>query len=85
MRDDRQQLPAGCILLSPWLDLGRDRRTIPDLVRRDVLLTPDWLDACARAYASPSGCAGHPASRYSPACSPLPTARWRRQHGSSAR
>ncbi|MGH3289199.1 MAG: alpha/beta hydrolase [Streptosporangiaceae bacterium] len=54
MRDAGPELPAGCILLSPWLDLGRDRRAIPDLVRRDVLLTPDWLDACARAYADPS-------------------------------
>jgi len=54
MRDEGQPLPAGCILLSPWLDLGRDRRAVPDLVRRDVLLTPDWLDACARAYAAPS-------------------------------
>jgi monoterpene epsilon-lactone hydrolase len=53
-RDAGQELPAGCILLSPWLDLGRDRRAVPDLVRRDVLLTPDWLDACARAYAEPS-------------------------------
>jgi len=39
---------AGCILLSPWFDLGRDRRAIPDLVRREVLLSPGWLDACAR-------------------------------------
>jgi monoterpene epsilon-lactone hydrolase len=54
MRDAGQELPAGAILLSPWLDLGRDRRAVPDLVRRDVLLTPDWLDACARAYADPS-------------------------------
>jgi epsilon-lactone hydrolase len=54
MRDEGQELPAGCILLSPWLDLGRDRRAVPDLVRRDVLLSPDWLDACARAYADPS-------------------------------
>jgi epsilon-lactone hydrolase len=54
MRDAGQELPAGAILLSPWLDLGRDRRAVPDLVRRDVLLTPDWLDACARAYAEPS-------------------------------
>ncbi len=50
-RDDGAEQPAGCILLSPWLDLARDRRAVPDLVRRDVLLTPDWLDACARAYA----------------------------------
>ena len=54
MRDAGQELPAGAILLSPWLDLGRDRRAVPDLVRRDVLLTPDWLDACARAYADPA-------------------------------
>jgi monoterpene epsilon-lactone hydrolase len=54
LRDAGQELPAGCILLSPWLDLGRDRRAVPDLVRRDVLLSPDWLDACARAYAEPS-------------------------------
>ena len=59
MRDAGQELPVGCILLSPWLDLGRDRRAVPDLVRRDVLLTPDWLDACARAYAGPSTWAGH--------------------------
>ena len=54
LRDDGQQLPAGCILLSPWLDLGRDRGADPDLVRRDQMLSPAWLDACARAYADPS-------------------------------
>jgi epsilon-lactone hydrolase len=53
LRDEGRDLPAGCILLSPWLDLGRDRRAAPDLMRRDVLLTPDWLEACARAYAAP--------------------------------
>ena len=46
-RDAGTAPPAGCILLSPWLDLGRDRRADPGLARRDVLLTPDWLDACA--------------------------------------
>jgi epsilon-lactone hydrolase len=54
LRDEGRDLPAGGILLSPWLDLGRDRRAVPDLVRRDVLLTPDWLEACARAYAAPA-------------------------------
>jgi epsilon-lactone hydrolase len=54
LRDAGQDLPAGAILLSPWLDLGRDRRADPRLVRRDVILTPDWLDACARAYATPT-------------------------------
>jgi acetyl esterase/lipase len=53
LRDEGADLPAGCVLLSPWLDLGRDRRAVADLVRRDVLLSPDWLDACARAYADP--------------------------------
>jgi len=42
---------AGCMLLSPWLDLTADRAAIPELVRRDVVLSPAWLAACARAYA----------------------------------
>jgi epsilon-lactone hydrolase len=42
---------AGCILLSPWLDLCADRAGVPELVRRDVLLSPSWLEACAQAYA----------------------------------
>ena len=54
LRDEGQDLPAGCILLSPWLDLGRDRRAVADLVRRDVVLSPAWLEACARAYAAPA-------------------------------
>ncbi len=63
-RDGDQQLPAGCILLSPWLDLGRDLRAVPDLVRRDVLLSPGWLEACATAYA-------HPSNWADPSVSPL--------------
>jgi epsilon-lactone hydrolase len=54
LRDEGRKLPAGCVLLSAWLDLGRDRRAAPDLVRRDVILSPAWLDACARAYAAPA-------------------------------
>jgi epsilon-lactone hydrolase len=42
---------AGCILLSPWLDLAADRMAVPRLVRRDVVLSPAWLEACALAYA----------------------------------
>jgi len=72
MRDEGQDLPAGCILLSPWIDLGRDRWAVPDLVRRDVLLSPDWLDACARAYADPSTWADHPVSPLRAAHSGLP-------------
>jgi epsilon-lactone hydrolase len=51
LRDAGQELPAGCVLLSPWLDLGRDRQALAGLVRSDVLLSPGWLGACARAYA----------------------------------
>ncbi len=72
LRDEGQELPAGCILLSPWLDLGRDRRAVPDLVRRDVLLSPGWLDACARAYAVPSAWASHSVSPLRAAHSGLP-------------
>ncbi len=72
MRDEGLELPVGCILLSPWLDLGCDRRAIPDLVRRDVLLNPDWIDACARAYADPSAWAGHLVSPLRAAHSGLP-------------
>jgi epsilon-lactone hydrolase len=42
---------AGCILICPWLDLSTDRQALPDLVRRDRLLRPAWLEACAAAYA----------------------------------
>lgn len=45
---------AGCMLLSPWLDFRADRRAQPDLVRRDPLLSPEWLEACAAAYAPPA-------------------------------
>jgi monoterpene epsilon-lactone hydrolase len=69
MRDDGKDLPAGCILLSPWLDLGRDRRAVADLVRRDVLLSPDWLEACARAYADSSAWSD---PLVSPLCAPHP-------------
>jgi epsilon-lactone hydrolase len=53
-RDAGGELPAGCILLSPWLDLGRNRWAVPELVRRDVVLSPPWLHACAIRYAPPS-------------------------------
>jgi epsilon-lactone hydrolase len=42
---------AGCMLLSPWLDLTADRAAVPELVHRDVVLSPAWLEACAQAYA----------------------------------
>ncbi len=39
------------VLLSPWLDLSVDRSHDADLVARDPLLSPEWLAACAEAYA----------------------------------
>ena len=54
LRDAGGQLPAGCILMSPWLDLSRDRWAMPELVRKDLLLNPAWLEACAAAYADPT-------------------------------
>ncbi len=63
-RNGSESLPAGCILVSPWLDLSRDPREQPELVRRDVLLSPGWLEACAAAYAGRS-------DRADPAVSPL--------------
>jgi epsilon-lactone hydrolase len=50
LRDAGAELPAGCVLLSPWLDLATDRWAVPELVRRDVVLSPRWLQACALAY-----------------------------------
>jgi acetyl esterase/lipase len=54
LRDAGGKVPAGCILMSPWLDLSRDRWAVPELVRKDLLLSPAWLAACAAAYADPS-------------------------------
>jgi acetyl esterase/lipase len=50
---------AGCILLSPWLDLTADWTAVPEPARRDVVLSPAWLEACARAYV-PTGDRAHP-------------------------
>jgi acetyl esterase/lipase len=55
---------AGCMLMSPWLDLTADWKVMTNLARRDVVLTPDWLEACARAYAGEQ-------DRSQPAISPL--------------
>jgi acetyl esterase/lipase len=72
LRDAGGELPAGCILLSPWLDLGCDRRADPQLARRDVLLTPEWLNACARAYAGSASLADAMVSPLSAAHGGLP-------------
>jgi len=63
-RDAGQALPAGAMLAAPWLDLTADRRSEPALVRRDTVLSPAWLDACAAAYSGS-------ADRADPSISPL--------------
>jgi acetyl esterase/lipase len=63
-REDAAAPLAGCILLSPWLDLAADRAAAPELVRKDVVLSPAWLEACAQAYAPA-------ADRAQPMVSPL--------------
>jgi epsilon-lactone hydrolase len=72
LRDGGEELPAGCILLSPWLDLSRDRRATPELVRRDVLLSPRWLEACATGYTDPGNWADPSVSPLLAAHSGLP-------------
>ena len=39
------------VLLSPWLDLSDDRLGRADLIERDPVLSPAWLEMCAAAYA----------------------------------
>jgi epsilon-lactone hydrolase len=56
---------AGCILISPWLDLTADWAALPELARRDVVLSPAWLEACAEAYVPRS------ADRADPMISPV--------------
>jgi len=51
LRDTGRGLPAGLVLISPWLDLAADRTADPSLVFRDPLLRPAWLRAAASAYA----------------------------------
>ncbi len=55
LRERGQTPPAGLVLVCPWLDLTADRRADSALVRRDVLLSPDWLESCAQAYAGGHG------------------------------
>jgi len=51
------------VLLSPWLDLSDDRLGRLDLVERDPVLSPEWLEMCASAYAG--------SDRTNPLVSPL--------------
>ena len=51
------------VLLSPWLDLSDDRLGRLDLVDRDPVLSPEWLEMCTAAYAG--------SNRTNPLVSPL--------------
>lgn len=42
--------PAALVLLSPWVDLTLAGHSIVNRVRRDAMLSPDWLRFGARAY-----------------------------------
>ena len=46
-----ESVPGSVVLVSPWLDLTVDRRADRSLVRRDPLLSPEWLATAAVAYA----------------------------------
>jgi acetyl esterase/lipase len=68
LRDAEGPTPAGVVLHCPWVDLTADLppsdparpRSAPrgadaGLVRRDVVLRPAWLTACAAAYVGAGG------------------------------
>jgi monoterpene epsilon-lactone hydrolase len=50
LRDEGSALPAGLLLISPWLDLTANRRTDRELARRDPMLNAGWLERCADVY-----------------------------------
>lgn len=64
LRDHGAQLPAVLGLISPSVDLARPKDENQDLVRRDAMLTPQWMAACTAAYVQD----GDPSD---PAVSPL--------------
>jgi cation diffusion facilitator CzcD-associated flavoprotein CzcO/acetyl esterase/lipase len=50
LRDQGEPLPAGLVLISPWLDLALTGRSVTEQARADPELRASWLRACARAY-----------------------------------
>jgi acetyl esterase/lipase len=50
LRDEGSPLPAGLVLISPWLDLTANRRTDRELARRDPMLSAGWLERASDAY-----------------------------------
>lgn len=64
LRDAGLPLPAGLVLLSPWVDLSLSGPSISSHAQRDPMLNPSWLRASSEAYRSGM-------SERDPACSPL--------------
>lgn len=53
-RHDRDgALPAAVVCISPWVDLALTGESMRARVDREIVLTPDWLDARARDYVGP--------------------------------
>lgn len=50
LRDEGSPLPAGLVLISPWLDLTANRRHDRELARRDPMLSAGWLERASDAY-----------------------------------
>lgn len=47
----QSQAARATVLISPWLDLSISHGEDPKLVERDPVLSPEWLEMCAAAYA----------------------------------
>ena len=64
IRDASLPSPASIVLLSPWVDLRCDSRSMTENVQIDPMVRPSWPRACASMYL-----AGRDPD--DPACSPL--------------
>lgn len=47
----QSQRARAAVLISPWLDLSTPHDDEYDVVERDPVLSPEWLEMCATAYA----------------------------------
>ena len=50
-RDEGAAPVAGAVLFSPWVDATLSGASLRERARRDPILTPAFLERCARAYA----------------------------------
>lgn len=56
--------PAALVLLSPWVDLSLSGESLKTHIARDAMLSPEWLQWCAKNYSGKQQVT-------SPSCSPL--------------